>query len=110
MATHSCILAWKMPWTVLSMGLQSPTGLSDFHFHHSSLCRCLDELIWGESRHCGGRFWKRNSHLHSFHESAILINVIQFNHHLLTGVKLCVSVEEGGTPMNVSLGGGVRDV
>ena len=55
---------------------KSPIGLSNFHFHHSSLCRCLDELIWGKSGHCRGRFRKRNSHLHSFHESAILINAI----------------------------------
>ena len=32
-ATHSSILAWRIPWTVLSMGLQSRTRLSDFHFH-----------------------------------------------------------------------------
>ena len=35
MATHSSILAWKIPWAeepgrLKSMGLQSPTGLSDF--------------------------------------------------------------------------------
>ena len=42
MATHSSILAWKVPWTeepsgLQSMGSQSPTRLSDFtftfHFH-----------------------------------------------------------------------------
>ena len=42
MATHSSILAWKVPWTeepsrLQSMGLQSRTQLSDFtftfHFH-----------------------------------------------------------------------------
>ena len=37
MATHSCILAWKMPWTegpggLKSMGSQSRTRLSDFTF------------------------------------------------------------------------------
>ena len=33
-ATHSCILAWRIPWTVLSTGSQkSLTGLSNFHFH-----------------------------------------------------------------------------
>ena len=31
-ATHSSILAWRIPWTIQSMGSQSQTGLSDFHF------------------------------------------------------------------------------
>ena len=29
-ATHSRILAWRIPWTVQSLGSQSQTGLSDF--------------------------------------------------------------------------------
>ena len=38
MATHSSILAWRIPWTegpsgLLFVGLQSCTGLSDLHFH-----------------------------------------------------------------------------
>ena len=39
MATHSSILAWRIPWTEESGGLQvrgvvkSRTRLSDFHFH-----------------------------------------------------------------------------
>ena len=38
MATHSSILAWRMPWTdepdgPQSLGLQSQTRLSDSHFH-----------------------------------------------------------------------------
>ena len=32
-ATDSSILAWRIPWTVQSVGLQSQTRLSDFHFH-----------------------------------------------------------------------------
>ena len=32
MATHSSILAWRIPWTMLSMGSQSWTQLRDFHF------------------------------------------------------------------------------
>ena len=32
-ATHSSILAWRIPWTVLSMGSQSQTRLSDFDYH-----------------------------------------------------------------------------
>ena len=40
MATHSNILAWRIPCTeepggTQSMGLQSQTGLSDWHFHFS---------------------------------------------------------------------------
>ena len=31
-ATHSSILAWRIPWTIQSMGSQSRTQLSDFHF------------------------------------------------------------------------------
>ena len=30
-ATHISILAWRIPWTVQSMGLQSQTRLRDFH-------------------------------------------------------------------------------
>ena len=29
MATHSCILTWRIPWTDESMGLQSQTQLSN---------------------------------------------------------------------------------
>ena len=32
-ATHSSILAWRVPWTVQSMCSQSRTRLSDFQFH-----------------------------------------------------------------------------
>ena len=37
MATHSSVLAWRIPWTeepggLQSTGLQSQTRLSDFHF------------------------------------------------------------------------------
>ena len=31
-ATHFSILAWRSPWTIQSMGLQSRTRLSDFSF------------------------------------------------------------------------------
>ena len=32
--THTSILAWRIPWTVQSMGVaRSKTRLSDFHFH-----------------------------------------------------------------------------
>ena len=33
-ATHSSILAWRIPWTVIVHGdTKSRTWLSDFHFH-----------------------------------------------------------------------------
>ena len=32
-ATHSSILAWRIPWTIQSMRLPSRTGLSKFHSH-----------------------------------------------------------------------------
>ena len=31
-ATHSSILAWRIPWTVYSMGSQRVGHVSDFHF------------------------------------------------------------------------------
>ena len=38
-STHSSVLAWRIPWTeepsrLRSMGLQSRTWLSDFHFYY----------------------------------------------------------------------------
>ena len=36
-ATHSSILAWRIPWTAQSMGSQSWTRLSDFHFRNSQV-------------------------------------------------------------------------
>ena len=42
MAIHSSIFAWRIPWTeepggLQSMGFQSWTRLSDFHFHFPEL-------------------------------------------------------------------------
>ena len=34
MVTHSSILAWKIPWMEVAMGLQSRTRLGDFTFFH----------------------------------------------------------------------------
>ena len=31
MATYSSIVAWRSPWTLQSIGLQSQTHMSDFH-------------------------------------------------------------------------------
>ena len=33
-AAHSSILAWRIPWTIQSMGLQRQTRLSDFPIQH----------------------------------------------------------------------------
>ena len=44
MATHSSILAWRIPWTVWSMGLQSETRLSDLHF--TSLHYNTQQGVW----------------------------------------------------------------
>ena len=50
-ATHSSILAWRIPWTVHGVS-KSQTGLSDFHFHFpenterkaaAEVCSSLDE-------------------------------------------------------------------
>ena len=44
-ATHASILAWRIPWTILSMGwgCKSWTQLSDFHFHSS--CQNLGIIL-----------------------------------------------------------------
>ena len=45
-ATHSSILAWRIPWTVQSMGLQRLSAwLSDFHFHFHNKRRWADTLL-----------------------------------------------------------------
>ena len=31
-ATHSSILAWRIPWTIESMGRKESNTMSDFHF------------------------------------------------------------------------------
>ena len=36
-ATHTSMLALRIPWTIQSVGLQSQTWLSDFHFHFPAL-------------------------------------------------------------------------
>ena len=49
MATHSSILAWKIPWTeepgLQSMGLQSRTRLSDFMSHEMMPWTYTDEIF-----------------------------------------------------------------
>ena len=45
-ATHSSFLGWRIPWTIKSMGSQSQTQLSGFHFTftfiHSLIVHLLD--------------------------------------------------------------------
>ena len=37
-ATHSSVLAWRIPWTCITHGVaKSQTWLSDFHFHFQNL-------------------------------------------------------------------------
>ena len=40
-ATHSTILAWRIPWTVWSMGSQRVGHNCDFHFYNSHLTSLL---------------------------------------------------------------------
>ena len=40
-ATHSSILAWRIPWNVQSMGSQSQTRLSDFHSQNTNFCHTV---------------------------------------------------------------------
>ena len=63
-AAHSSILAWRIPWTVWSVGVtKSRTWLSDFHFHYcySHFCfylligwpyhtACRISILWPEIR------------------------------------------------------------
>ena len=44
--THSSILAWRIPWTVESVGLpKSRTRLSEFHFHFHSIFQGLEQFM-----------------------------------------------------------------
>ena len=62
MATHSSILAWKIPWMeepggLQSMGSQSQTRLSDFMFRTSELG--LPFTLWAQSPVLGPtHFWQ----------------------------------------------------
>ena len=44
-ATCSSILAWKIPWTVLFMGSQSQTRLSNLHFHFTFKLTVVPDLL-----------------------------------------------------------------
>ena len=40
-ATHSSIMAWRIPWTIVHGVAKSRTQLSDFHFHFPCSCGIL---------------------------------------------------------------------
>ena len=44
-ATHSSILAWRIPWTVHEV-VKSRTRLSDFHFHYECSVNCISLLVF----------------------------------------------------------------
>ena len=61
-ATHSTILAWKIPWTEQSVGLQSRTRLSTFHFHFQVEMRVYTYMGFpggsdGKDSACNARDW-----------------------------------------------------
>ena len=51
-AMHSNTLAWRIPWTIQFMGLQSQTRLSDFHwgsrlnFEWPEQLTCVSVHLW----------------------------------------------------------------
>ena len=52
-ASHSSILAWRIPWTIVHGGAKSWTWLSDFHFHfhaiyilHFNILGCISCLFY----------------------------------------------------------------
>ena len=51
-ATHSSVLAWRIPWTVSSMGSQSRTWVSDSHFRQ---CGYIHTAMQGISGTCSPR-------------------------------------------------------
>ena len=58
MATHFSTLAWKMPWMeepgrLQSMGSQSWTQLSDFHFHFSDKVSKVEWQMVSDRRRTG---------------------------------------------------------
>ena len=60
MATHSSVLAWRIPWTIVHGVTKSWTRLSNFHFHFSwhqlDLCSGASSLLtrvkWQPSESC----------------------------------------------------------
>ena len=46
-ATHSSILAWRIPWTIVHGVIKTQTQLSDFHF--TSLPREVAYTMWAHN-------------------------------------------------------------
>ena len=55
-ATHSSVLAWRIPWTAQSTGSQSQTRLSDFHFHFLVTAEALADPPGGSGAGTGLQF------------------------------------------------------
>ena len=52
-ATHSNILSWRIPWTLVHGVAKSRTWLSDFHFHLEGwMISKSDSVSWLEKRGC----------------------------------------------------------
>ena len=80
-ATHSSILAWRIPWTIQSMGLQSWTRLSDSHFHFHS-CSGSTVLTSGPpGKSLSEPFLNASLHWHSpdFFEGDIIFDFDEFS-------------------------------
>ena len=43
-ATHSSILAWRIPWTTVHGVAKSQTGLYEFHFHFHFVKKLEEKL------------------------------------------------------------------
>ena len=70
-ATYSSVLAWRIPWTIQSMGLQSQARLSNFYFHclnscHGSKWQMIEEKV-------NGQIWSPSPWIFSFLISSILL-------------------------------------
>ena len=70
-ATYSSVLAWRIPWTIQSMGLQSQAQLSNFYFHclnscHGSKWQMIEEKV-------NGQIWSPSPWIFSFLISSILL-------------------------------------
>ena len=53
--TRSSILSWRSPWTIQSMGLQSWTQLSDFHYILNTKMFEASQWLSGKESACNAR-------------------------------------------------------
>ena len=49
--THSSILAWRIPWTVQSMGSQSQTQLGELHLESQCITPLYCTLLFSHMAH-----------------------------------------------------------